>query len=244
MSKQNTKLTGKVAVTGFSGNGGKTTVARHLMMPRMNSPYYIPVETINAGEEEGNTVRGQEWGHLQEELMLVDTAIVDIGASNVEIFFRLLNQYRGSHEEFDYFVIPCVQESKQVQDTIATIDALRALGVPANKIRLVFNRLMPGDSVEDVFYSVIAHAKKQGITVNPNAYIEENEIYQKMRFYKTDIPTLLEDKTNWREVLKKARADGDEAAQDQAIAHITMRRLAISANENLDSAYSAMMAAK
>lgn len=241
MTKQTTGLSGKVAITSFTGNAGKTMVARHLMMPRMDNPIYIPVETINAGEEEGDTVRGQQWGQLQEELMLEDTAIVDVGASNVEVFFRLLDQYRDSHEEFDYFIIPCVQESKQIQDTIATIDALRALGVPAQKIRIVFNRLMPGDEVEDVFYPIIAHAKKLGLKVNTKAAIEENELYQKMRFYKTNIPTLLSDKTDWRDVLKKATAEADETLQNTAVAHITMRRLAKSANENLDAVFTALM---
>jgi len=230
----------KVAVSSFSGNTGKTMVSRHLLMPRINNPEYVPVETINAGEEEGVTFRGQQWGDLQEELMLVDSAIVDVGASNVEVFFRLLDQYRGSHEEFDYFVVPCVQESKQTQDTLATLDALIALGVPAAKIRLVFNRIMPGDTVEDSFELVIAHAKKLGITVNVNAAIEENELYQRMRYYKTDIPTLLNDGTNWRDVLKKARSEADAELTDKAIAHITMKRLAASASDNLDEVFKAL----
>ena len=41
--------------------------------------------------------------------MPLDAAIIDVGASNVEDFLKLMQQYDGSHEEFDYFVVPVVK---------------------------------------------------------------------------------------------------------------------------------------
>ena len=37
----------------------------------------------------------------------------NIGASNVEELLSLMRRYRGSHEDFDYFVIPTVPVLKQ-----------------------------------------------------------------------------------------------------------------------------------
>ena len=45
--------------------------------------------------------------------MKLDDAIIDVGASNVEEFIKSMQQYDGSHEEFDYFVVPVVKEKKQ-----------------------------------------------------------------------------------------------------------------------------------
>ena len=69
----------------------------------------------------------------------MDSAVVDIGASNVEELLDLMQKYQGSHEDFDAFVVPTVPTLKQQQDTIATLVELARLGVPRSRVRLVFN---------------------------------------------------------------------------------------------------------
>ncbi|MCE4351924.1 hypothetical protein LYZ86_22400, partial [Xanthomonas hortorum pv. cynarae] len=145
----------KIAVINFSGNTGKSTVSKHLLYPRLKDAEYIAVESINADEGEGESVRGKQFGALQEQLLVIDSAVIDVGSSNVEDFVKLMRQYRGSHEDMDLFVIPAVKEAKQIKDTIATIQALAAMGVPAKKIRVVFNKLEADDTVEDAFYPLI-----------------------------------------------------------------------------------------
>jgi hypothetical protein len=63
--------------------------------------------------------------------------VVDIGASSVEELLGLMQRYRGSHEDFDCFVVPTVWAIKQQQDTIATLIALAQLGVPPSKALIV-----------------------------------------------------------------------------------------------------------
>ena len=53
----------KVAVINFSGNVGKTTIARHLLVPRMAGAELIAVESINADEGQATAIRG-EWAKL------------------------------------------------------------------------------------------------------------------------------------------------------------------------------------
>src|SRR5688572_26141506 len=97
------------------------------------------IESLNvdasADGVEVERLRGRKFGELQEQLMCLDAAIVDVGASNVEEFLKLMQQYAGSHEEFDYFVVPVVKEKKQQADTVNTIRALAAIGIPRSKIR-------------------------------------------------------------------------------------------------------------
>lgn len=243
MAKQTKAFDGKAVLMNFSGNVGKTTIARQLLLPRMPNAIYISVESINSDDGDGSNVRGRDWGQLSEELMLIDSAVVDVGASNVEDFLRLMDQYRGSHEEFDLFVIPAVPDSKQTRDTLATIDSLVAMGVPADKIRVVFNRLEAGDSVEDKFAPILHHAAAtKAFIANPAAWVEYSEIYTKMRLHHTDLGDILADTTNWREKLREAKASADEAGQYEAMGRISLRRLAVSAMENLDAAYAALMA--
>lgn len=230
----------KVAVMNFSGNVGKSTVARHLFMPRIKDAEYIAVESINADEGESEEImRGKQFGQLQEDLMMLDAAIVDVGASNVEDFIKLMQQYRGSHEEFDFFVIPAVSETKQVKDTIGTIQALAAMGVPAKKIRVVFNKVDVDEDPTETFYAIQAyHDDAKKFTYREKAVIYNNELFHKMRFHNVNITTLLDDKTDWRANLKTAKSPEEK---EKAIAMISMRRLAISAKENLDAVYTALM---
>src|SRR5690606_28681595 len=103
----------KVAVTNYSGDLGESGGAPDVLAPRMPNAEFVAVESINADEGTGEVVRGKQFGQLQEQLLMVDEAVIDIGASNVEDFVKLMQQYRGSHEDFDYFVVPAVKESKQ-----------------------------------------------------------------------------------------------------------------------------------
>ena len=94
----------KVAVLNFSGTVGKTTIARHLLAPRIAGAEVIAIESINADDGQASALRGGRFGELQEYLQTVDNVVVDIGASNVEELLSLMRKYRGSHEDFDYFV--------------------------------------------------------------------------------------------------------------------------------------------
>jgi len=145
----------KVAVINFSGNVGKTTVARHLLAPRIEGAEVIAVESINADDGQATAIRGSQFGELQEYLQTIESAVVDIGASNIEELLALMRKYRGSHEDFDYFVVPSVPALKQQQDTIATIAELARIGIPASKLKLVFNLVEDGTKVKEAFATLL-----------------------------------------------------------------------------------------
>ncbi|MDH2436835.1 StbB family protein [Pokkaliibacter sp. MBI-7] len=230
----------KVAVINFSGNVGKSMVAKHLILPRLKGAELFSVESINSDEGDGDSMRGKQFGQLQEELLLSDNpAVVDVGSSNVEDFMKLMQMFRGSHEDFDLFVVPVVKEAKQVRDTIATIQALATMGVPAKKIRVVFNKLETDETVEDAFYPLVAfHEDTKAFTYKPKAAIYYSELYQKLRAYKIGVHDLMADQTDYKAKLREAKSPDEKA---DAVAFISMRRLAASAQENLDAVYAAAM---
>lgn len=227
----------KFCIINFSGNTGKTTVALMLQDRHPNASRYS-VESINTGDENADTVRGGDFGRLQEQIMFDDEAIVDVGSSNVEKFIALMGQYKGSHEEFDYFIIPAVRERKQLQDTIATVAALNALGVSPKKIRVIFNRLETFEKVEDVFSPLISmYEESKGFDLRLGARIEENEIYQRLRDAGKTIPQLLADTTDWAAARREAKSSDEKYF---AINMLSMQRLAKSAQEDLDECYKAL----
>jgi hypothetical protein len=169
----------KVAVINFSGNVGKSTISAHLLHPYMGNCPIFSVESLNidtaADGMEVERIRGKKFGDLQEQLLVLDTAIIDIGASNVDDFLKMMAKYHGSHEDFDYFLIPVVKEKKQQADTINTIRSLAGMGIPAKKIKIVFNKLESDDIVEEEFSAIFGlHHLEKNFTLMPQAVIYYN----------------------------------------------------------------------
>lgn len=232
-------MNSKIAIINFSGNVGKSTIAKQLFAPRMNAPQF-DIETINTGADESATaerLKGKDFGNLQEELMQLKSAIVDIGASNVEEFIKLMGQFDGSHEDFDYFVVPVVSDKKQQTDTIKTIKTLSGLGVPAKKIRVVFNKvdLEDADDVPSKFNLLLGfYEAEKKFTLRQDAVLYTSEIFNRLRTLKKSIAEVMADETDYKAILLDAK---DEATKDLAISMISAKRLAKSANKNLDDVF-------
>lgn len=233
----------KVAVINFSGNVGKTTIARQLLGPRMDADEFA-VETINAGASDENVrtsrIKGKDFGGLQEDLMMMESAIVDVGASNAEDFVKLMAQFSGSHEEFDYFIVPTVAEKKQQADTINTIKTLAKLGVPAKKIRVVFNRVDPEDSqnIDNLFASVIGFQQAEKLfTLKREAVLFSNEIFDRLRALRKNVSEVVNDTTDYRARLREAKTEDEKLL---AVSMVSAQRLARSAYENLNQVFNVL----
>jgi hypothetical protein len=229
----------KVAVINFSGNVGKTTVAGHLLKPRMDSAQIFSVESINSGADadglDVEKIKGKKFGELIDELMPLDSAIIDIGASNVEDFLKLMQQYDGSHEEFDYFVVPVVKEKKVQADTVNTIRALQKLGIERKKIRMVFNKVEIDDSVIDDFAALFGLAESEkSFIVKPETVIYSNEVFERLKAVGKSLGEITADETDYRAQLRSAKNDDEK---DFCVQMVALKRLASTANKNLDDVF-------
>ena len=232
----------KVAVLNFSGNVGKTTVAGHLLKPRMGDAPIYSIESINTGADadglDVEKMRGKKFGELVDELMPLDTAIVDVGASNVEDFLKLMQQFDGSHEEFDFFVVPVVKEKKVQADTVNTIRALQKIGIEKKRIRLVFNKVEVDEAVTDEFAALFGLAEaEKSFVVKPEATIYANEVSERLKAVGKSLGDITADETDYRARLRQA-ADEDEKAL--CVRMVAVKRLAVTANKNLDDVFKAL----
>lgn len=228
----------KVAVINFSGNVGKSTVARHLLKPRMNDCPVIAVETINSDGSGEGQVKGKEFGNVLEAMAIYDDVVVDIGASNIEALIQQMKQYRGSHEDFDLFIVPTTPVKKQQRDTISTIDALREIGVPAKKIRLLFNMVELDEVPEQVFSGLFElHDADKSFTLNPKAVLHVNNIYGKLSGSDKTITDVLNDPTDFKAQMAVA-TDADEKLRLAKL--LGIQRLAAGVTQELDAAFRAL----
>ncbi|MGC3103748.1 StbB family protein [Pseudomonas aeruginosa] len=233
----------KTVTVNFTGNSGKTTITDNLIWPR-NGGLRFAVETINAGAADTNAeierLKGKQFGELSEILLSEDDVVVDVGASNVEDFFKFMGQYDGSHEDIDYFVVPAVPEKKQQVDTINTIKTLAALGVPAKKILLVFNKVQieDADDIPQTFAALLGfHEVEKKFTLKRDAVVFYNEVFERLRGLKMSVGEVLADTTDYRAALRDAT---EEAEKDRCKRMISAQRLAKSAQRNLDQVYTTL----
>lgn len=238
----------KIAVLNFSGNVGKTTIAAHLLKPRMGDAPVWSVESVNMGADadgvEVEKMKGKKFGDLAGELMLLDSAIVDVGASNVEDFLKMMQQYSGSHEEFDLFVIPVVKEQKVQADTINTIHALKSIGVDRKRIRVVFNRVDVDESVQEEFAPIFGFAKAERLFIaDPVCVVYANEVFERLKSVGRSLGDITADTTDYREMLRQTSRE-DAEKRRFLTEMVGIRRLAISVNENLDAVYKSLTARK
>jgi len=228
----------KIAVINFSGNVGKTTVARHLLVPRLPGAELVCVESINADDGQGQALRGRQFGELQEYLQTVESVVVDIGASNVEDLLVLMRKYRGSQEDFDCFVVPTVPALKQQQDTIATLLELAQIGVPASRLKVVFNMVEDGADVARAFDTLLAFVAERPIAqADPRCCLGDNEIYERVKGADADIAALARDSTDYKALIAKARSTEDKLVLAQKLA---TSRLASGVLPELDACFAAL----
>lgn len=229
----------KIAVINFSGNVGKSTIARHLLVPRLRNAQLIAIESINSDGSQDEAIRGKQFGQLQEAMALMEDAVIDVGASNVEDFINLMKQYKGSHEDFDFFVVPTVSRAKQQRDTISTIEALADIGIPAKKIRLVFNMVEMDEQVEQVFSGLFDyHSSAKRFALTPAAVVHINDIYGKLNGAQQSISDVLADPTDFKEKIKSAKEDEEKLHFAQ---RLSVKRLAVGVTNELEAVYKTLL---
>lgn len=228
----------KIAVISFSGNVGKSTIARHLLAPRIPGARLVSIESINAGDNAQDVIRGRQFSALQEYLQLADSVVVDIGASNVEDLLALMSRYEGSHQDFDCFIVPTVPATKQQQDTIATLIALARLGVPADAVRLVFNMLEEDSDVAQEFRPLLAFLDKSPLALADQACrLSANEIYGLVNSTGQEIAALAADTTDFKRLIS---ATSDSAERVAFARRLAMQRLARGVVPKLDACFAAL----
>ena len=233
----------KIAIISMVGNIGKSTLAANMLLPRLKNPKFFSIETINSGAEmdgvDVEKMKGKNFGDLTDEIMRLDSAIVDVGTTNVDDFMKLMQQYSGSQEEFDYFVVPVVKDEKCQRDTVKTLRKLKMLGIDKKRVRVVFNQVEVDDDVESDFAAIFGLCESEKCaTVNKDAVVYKNEIFDRIKSFGKPLGAISVDETDYRAKLRDAKTDDEK---DDAISMIQLKRLAVSANKNLDDAFKALL---
>ena len=232
----------RITVMNYTGTVGKTTIATHLLSPRMGGAPIIAVESINetaAGMGVAvEQMKGDKFRELFQRMVVTEDLIVDVGASNIEDFLEGMSRLDDSHVEFDFFIVPVTNGTKEQRETISMISTLATLGVPPEKIRLLFNRVE--SSVEEEFNILLNYVgKNNNATVNTHAAIYENELFDLLAIKKLSIDKLLNDPKDYKSLLREKK-EADQKQRAFWAEMFGLKLLAKGVNRNLDDVYAAL----
>lgn len=233
-----------VTILNWTGTVGKTTLAAHLLAPRMDNAPIFAIESINETAAslgiDVEKMKGNKFRELFKKIMLEENAIIDVGASNIEEFMSNMIKFDDSHEEIDYFIVPVTSGTKEQKETISMVDSLAKIGVPANKIRVVFNRVSA--DVSDEFPYVLGFCKKEkSFIANPKCAIWETELFDALSVKQLNIDTILNDPNDYKSMLRTNREASEKERNQWADMH-GLKALSKSVKRNLDEVYASLFA--
>lgn len=133
----------RTCVINFSGNVGKTVLSQYMLNINMNPDKHFAITSLpyeyqkRCNEQLVNT---KDIPEIFNELSKLDSAIVDVSLASTEFFINYLKENKEFIDYFDFFLVPSLTEYKNVKQTLETIETLKLLGVPINKIKVVFNK--------------------------------------------------------------------------------------------------------
>jgi hypothetical protein len=237
-----------IAAISYTGKVGKSSVTNNLLDPRMDNAKIFRIETINesglpsAGSAE-QKLKGRDIEKLFTELSKTDSAIVDVGTSNVESFVLGLTQQPDSHRFFDFFVVPVEANAGRVnefKEAVKTLTLLNKLGVEPDRIIVIFNKLAPDCDIEDEMHRLFNfHRQNPFFTINKSAVIHDTQAFKSLADAKKSFVEVLADKTDYWKILKETPLT-EEAERTRLVKMARTQGLVRGLNTELDCVFTAL----
>lgn len=227
----------KIAVLNNSGNVGKSTVCTNLLQPRIINSEIVRVESINNDGSNDLKLTGNQFIDIMKRVDLTDNVIIDIGSSNIEIFFNQLEAYKGSEEDIDYFIIPTVPKFKQQVDTIKTIANLLDLGVDKSSIKIVFNQFDETNDINTQFNELLNSEEYKYLKNKKFSLIPDTTLFKSLDDIDYSFIEMINDERDFKSLLRST--DNPDERERYSILR-SIKRLATGFNEKLDTAFSAL----
>jgi hypothetical protein len=106
-------------------------------------------------------------------------------------------------------VVPVTSGTKEQKETVSMIGSLASMGVPAEKIRVVFNRVKR--DVESEFPIITTYYERVGaFKLNYQCAIFESELFDALSISRLSMQTLMEDDTDYKALLKNKEASAQD----------------------------------
>ncbi|WP_048797391.1 MULTISPECIES: StbB family protein [Serratia] len=224
----------KIAVLNNSGNVGKSTICQTLLKPRLDGSEIIRVETINTDGTTDEKLSAKEYDEIIKRIDDVDCTIIDVGSSNIEQFMVQMNEYQGSHDLIDYFIVPVTVQDKQQRDSIATVYNLLDMGVDEGRIKIVYNFAEKDVSIDKQFSIFISDKTCKKIATKNTAIVYHSNIFNLLTKSGLKYDDIYNDDRDFRALIRAAasKEERQELSNTRAV-----KMLMNGFNSDLDIAF-------
>lgn len=198
---------------------GKSTVARHMLAGPLEAMLISIVGTFELdGHPDSRCLRknSSELPRILNNLAHITNAVVDIGSEDHDAVMAQLEATPGYYELFDYIILPVTRRAAAQDETIDTLMTLANHGVPARKIRVLFNMLgcgRNGDVYDDFdalldYYGRGYNDDRPRFEFRPEAILNDTEAITILQEHGHAIP---------ERIVSLARADYRKQLDDPAM---------------------------
>ncbi|MEM5384114.1 hypothetical protein VSR68_11020 [Paraburkholderia phymatum] len=148
----------------------------------------------------------------------------------------------GSHDRFDYYVVPATQSDRGQIESITTIRTLLdKVGADPDRIRVVLNMVTmhkKNGPVEAVFPHLFAFADQdRRVKINPKCAIPSLDVFSLLATSGRSWQDVQNDKTDYDVAFAEAMASGDEVGQDVALRNQFLQELVAQAQNLMNRAW-------
>jgi MinD-like ATPase involved in chromosome partitioning or flagellar assembly len=238
----------RVLVASSLGTVGKSTISENVVLPGLgckrlyavespnveNTKYGVPVELFGA----------DELPEMRRAIMTdKDPVIVDLGASDFGNFVEALYD-ANLFPMFDYCVLVGDPTDRGQEAVVGTHKTFSGFGMPAEKFRLVLNRVAM--SVRDQKAAVLSQfhflfqfaEKNPAFWINPECLVPElATLFTELKDAGRSLGEVLADQTDYEDLAYTLSCAGDAAGADNAARRGVVAQYAIGANAYFERAY-------
>ena len=234
----------KIALCSLGGSVGKTTIAAHMLHPRMPGAKIFAVDTTNMTAVnfgiEADAYSGDEFAKLYKSIVRSNgDLIIDVGGSKEGKEFLTGMEWIEGHDEIDVFLIPSMPDDKAQKAAVDTINILLNQGVDKSKIKVVFNGVKK--STVDEFDYLLGALTVKGIHYTLDATIFTNAAYDILSARGRSLSSMLNDSTDYKKIVRTTDDENELLiASDLMIA----KQYAAKINGNLECVFQAIFPTK
>jgi hypothetical protein len=224
-----------IIITGnYTGNVGKTTIAQKCLKPRIPNCEIISVESINSDGTENEKISGDKFSQILDDAFKYDSAILDVGSSNIESFLEKMKEFEGSEHFITKYIVPTVGDKKQIEDTVSFVRELSALGIPKENIVVVFNRVDKKENIREVFSRVFNESNKA--IIDEKLCIYDSELMSRLitENDNRDIIDIANDPTDYLSLIRDAKSVNERLTLTRKLG---TKALASGVMKNMDSVF-------
>jgi hypothetical protein len=147
-----------------------------------------------------------------------------------------MQEFKSSHEDIDYVLVPVTPSNKQQVDSVSTIENLMMLGIEPERIKVVFNMANKKLPVSKE-YAEFLNGLPSSISLDEHAIVYQSTVFDLLAKIDRSFSDVLNDKRDYRSLIRQS-----ESKEERNILSFerSAHRLVNGFNDELNQAFTAL----